>query len=295
MKSVTVSGVGLALIGVAQAGVITARQGSFRFECNGQQYPDTGDCNDLFNTFTDGTQTYTKPSGVTANGQVFNLGDSSNCQVEIFWQDNSYVVTGNQIFNAINGVSTTCFPSGTGGTAVDLGGRYTIGVRNNPTYDPPAKRSVSKLIPMGRRGDHMKRADGDESFTYGIHTTYAKPQNFKHNIGPGLPGGSTWEWSEEKSVTDSVSFSSSVSAGIEGILSASLSTEISSSTTTTSGQASTITINCEDNEFGQVYFQAYAETWQGVLQPSGQQLIVTKPMAKDGVTEGFYSYDCIPK
>ncbi|CBX99353.1 predicted protein [Plenodomus lingam JN3] len=40
MKSVTVSGVGLALIGVAQAGVITARQGSFRFECNGQQYPD---------------------------------------------------------------------------------------------------------------------------------------------------------------------------------------------------------------------------------------------------------------
>ncbi|CBX99355.1 predicted protein [Plenodomus lingam JN3] len=49
------------------------------------------------------------------------------------------------------------------------------------------------------------------------------------------------------------------------------------------------------NEFGQVYFQAYAETWQGVLQPSGQQLIVTKPMAKDGVTEGFYSYDCIPK
>ncbi|CBX99354.1 predicted protein [Plenodomus lingam JN3] len=118
---------------------------------------------------------------------------------------------------------------------------------------------------MGRRGDHMKRADGvswlhlittphrrytnriqDESFTYGIHTTYAKPQNFKHNIGPGLPGGSTWEWSEEKSVTDSVSFSSSVSAGIEGILSASLSTEISSSTTTTSGQASTITINCEE-------------------------------------------------
>jgi hypothetical protein len=59
-----------------------------------------------------------------------------------------------------------------------------------------------------------------------VHTTYAKPGNFKHNIGNGLPGGtthiylhaeihciaefrtgSTWEWTQEKSVTDSVSLS----------------------------------------------------------------------------------------
>jgi len=44
-----------------------------------------------------------------------------------------------------------------------------------------------------------------------------------------------------------------------------------------------------------VYFQAYAETWSGVLLPSGQPLTVHKPMARAGVTEGFYSYDCIAK
>ncbi|KAF1947565.1 hypothetical protein EJ02DRAFT_333662, partial [Clathrospora elynae] len=50
------------------------------------------------------------------------------------------------------------------------------------------------------------------------------------------------------------------------------------------------------NEYGQVYFQGYAEVWQGVLQPSGEPLIVTKPTAdSNGATAGFYSYDCISK
>lgn len=68
----------------------------------------------------------------------------------------------------------------------------------------------------------------------------------KHNIGSGLPGGSTWTWSSEQSVTDHISFSASVSGGIEGVLSASLGTEISHDETWTSGQSSTITIKCEE-------------------------------------------------
>lgn len=50
------------------------------------------------------------------------------------------------------------------------------------------------------------------------------------------------------------------------------------------------------NQYGQVYFQGYAEVWQGSLEPSGDALTVTKPMANsDGSTAGFYSYDCIAK
>ncbi|KAF1947564.1 hypothetical protein EJ02DRAFT_307696, partial [Clathrospora elynae] len=86
----------------------------------------------------------------------------------------------------------------------------------------------------------------DTSFEYGVHTVNAKPLSMRHNIGSGLPGGSTWEWSKGMSVTDKVGFSTSVSAGIEGILSASLSTEISHEKTYTSGTATTITINCQE-------------------------------------------------
>ncbi|OAL55181.1 hypothetical protein IQ07DRAFT_499018, partial [Pyrenochaeta sp. DS3sAY3a] len=50
------------------------------------------------------------------------------------------------------------------------------------------------------------------------------------------------------------------------------------------------------NEVGQVYFQGYAEEWEGTLQPSGDNLIVTKPQTNsDGTTAGYYAYDCVPK
>jgi len=308
MRSTTISGAALALLSTAQAGVISPRQGSFSFECNGQEFPETSECEKVFSQFfPDSTATFNKPPGNTANVLTFNLGDESNCQIDIIFYDAGYTVTANQVSNSYDGVASTCFPSGTGGRAVEVGGRFEVAIRNNPDYDPPNKKREVKLVPQGvkpekERGaarietmSHAKRADGDTEFTYGVHTTYAKPGNFKHNIGNGLPGGSTWEWTQEKSVTDSLSLSMSVSAGIEGILSASLNTEISTSTTTTSGQATTININCKDNEFGQVYFQAYAETWMGVLKPSGDPLTVTKPMTNsDGTTAGYYAYDCIP-
>lgn len=304
MKTSTLIGMGLAASGTVQAGVISARQATFRFECNGQQTPK--DCEAVYSMFSDGTETFNSPAG--GNVLIFSAGEEKNCQVEIIWTDKSYTVTGNQVFQGINGVQTTCLIMGTGGQAVDVGNRFSIGVRNNPNYNPPdRKRSGAQLIPMGKRAPSQldrpakralmsKRADGDTSFSYGVHTVNAKPGNMKHNIGNGLPGGSTWEWTSEQSVTDSVSFTSEVSAGIEGIISASVGTEISSSQTWTSGQATTITINCRDNEYGQIYFQGYAEVWQGVLLPSGQQLTVTKPTANsDGTTAGFYAYDCLPK
>ena len=172
--------------------------------------------------------------------------------------DQSYTVTENQIYNGINGVKSTCFPAGTGGSANEVGGRFIIEVRNNPNYDPPdnKKRAIARTaaktvsVPMGEKGSRTtvvtKRADGDTSFSWGVHTTNAKPANMKHNIGDGLPGGSTWEWTQEKSVTDHVSFSTAVSAGIEGIVSASVSTEISHDETFTSGQTTTITIKCDE-------------------------------------------------
>ena len=56
------------------------------------------------------------------------------------------------------------------------------------------------------------------------------------------------------------------------------------------------TANMNSNQYGQVYFQGYAEVWQGVLKPSGDQLTVTKPQVNsDGSTAGFYQYDCISK
>lgn len=81
------------------------------------------------------------------------------------------------------------------------------------------------------------------------------------------------------------------------MLSASLSTEISHDYTTTSGETTTITIDCDSNQYGQIYFQAYAEIWEGSLQPSGQHLKIQKPMSTDDGdnTSGFYSYDCIAK
>ncbi|OAG05276.1 uncharacterized protein CC84DRAFT_1206720 [Paraphaeosphaeria sporulosa] len=307
MKLTTVLGSSIALIGATRASpLLAARQGSFKFECNGQQFPKLADCDALFQTFTDGTKTYTHPDG--GNILSLYLSDQSDCQIDVSFWDQSYTVTENQIYNGINGVKTTCFPAGTGGAANEVGGRFSIAVRNNPNYDPPdnKKRTVARSaartisVPMGEKGSIIevvaKRADGDTSFSYGVHTTNAKPGDMKHNIGDGLPGGSTWEWSSEKSVTDHVSFSTSVSAGIEGIVSASVGTEISHDETFTSGQTTTITIKCDDNQYGQVYFQGYAEVWQGVLLPSGDQLTVTKPQVNsDGSTAGFYQYDCISK
>lgn len=81
----------------------------------------------LFETFTDGTKTYTKPSGLNTNVLWFDNGDESNCRVEITWNDASYVVTGNQIAQGVDGVSSTCFPAGTGGSANDIGDRFSIG------------------------------------------------------------------------------------------------------------------------------------------------------------------------
>lgn len=297
MKSTTLSSVGFALLGTAQAGVIVSRQASFTFECNGQQFPDVGACDEVFNAFfSDGTSTFNHPASFTLNTLTFNVGDEKNCQIDIVFGDRDYTVTGNQVFQAYDAVKATCFPYGTGGSANEVGGRFNVNFRTNPNYKAPGKRSV-KLIPQGKRAERRaeKRADGDTEFRSSVYTKYAKPGNMKHNIGAGLPGGSTWTWSSEQSVTDTVTFSSSVSAGIEGVIGASLSTEISSSTTTTSGQSSTITVNCEDNQYGQIYFQGYAEEWRGVLLPSGEQLTVWKPMVANGNTEGFYSYECIQK
>lgn len=151
MKSATL----LSLITSAGAGVVTQRQTSFDFECNGQQFPVQADCDALIATFTDGTNTYKPPEG--GNVWSFNLGDESNCQVDISWNDQTYVVTENQVYQGMRGVRTTCLVAGTGGYANDLGDRYSIGIRNNPTYNPPGKRNV-KLIPMGRK--ESKRADG---------------------------------------------------------------------------------------------------------------------------------------
>ncbi|KAF2114344.1 hypothetical protein BDV96DRAFT_95022 [Lophiotrema nucula] len=307
MKYTTVLSSSIALISAARAiPLLETRQGSFKFECDGQQFPKLADCDALIQTFTDGTETYTHPDG--GNILSLYLDDQHDCKIDVSFWDLSYTVTENQIYNGIYGVKTTCFPSGTGGTANDVGGRFSIAIRNNPNYDPPdnKKRSAVKaiargpLVPIGEKGSRTevvtKRADGDTSFEYGVHTTNAKPADMKHNIENGYPANSQWTWTQDKSVTDHVSFSTSVSAGIEGILSTSLSTEISHDTTYTSGQATTITIKCDDNQYGQIYFQAYAEVWQGVLEPSGDQLTVTKPQTNsDGSTAGYYEYDCISK
>jgi hypothetical protein len=85
----------------------------------------------------------------------------------------------------------------------------------------------------------------DTSFSYGVHTVHAKPTSMKHDIGDGLPGGSTWTWDSSQSVTDHVGFSTSVSADIETIVSASVETDVSEDKTYTSGTSTTINIQCE--------------------------------------------------
>lgn len=69
----------------------------------------------------------TPPPG--GNVWSINLGDASNCQVDIVWgeKDSTYVVTENQIDQGVFGVESTCFTSedaSTGGYAVDVGGRF---------------------------------------------------------------------------------------------------------------------------------------------------------------------------
>jgi hypothetical protein len=71
--------------------------------------------------------------------------------------DINYVVVGNQVTEGAYGVQNTCFPSGTGGYANDVGGRFSIGVVNNPNYNPSgSKRTTPKLTPLA----NTKRADG---------------------------------------------------------------------------------------------------------------------------------------
>ncbi|KAF2825332.1 hypothetical protein CC86DRAFT_294700, partial [Ophiobolus disseminans] len=84
----------------------------------------------------------------------------------------------------------------------------------------------------------------DTSFTWGVHTTYAKPAEFKTYVQRGLGGTSTWEWSQEQSVSNSITLSAEVTAGIEGMLSSTLKTEISETVTTTSGSAQSMTVVC---------------------------------------------------
>lgn len=78
-----------------------------------------------------------------------------------------------------------------------------------------------------------------------MHTTYAKEPQFRTDIDVGLAGNSQWEWNESKSVENTASLSVEVSAGIEGILSSTLGTEISTTKSTTSGSAQTLNVECE--------------------------------------------------
>lgn len=150
MKSTTVSAFGLAAIGSAQAAAISGRQASFDFTCNGKQNPDVDDCADVYAIFSDPTQTFSAPAQPN-NYLYFNAGESKNCQIDIYFYDRSYVVTGNQVYNAIDGVRNTCFVQRTGGSANDIGNRYSIEVRNNPSFVTPGttKRDVPRVIGQG--------------------------------------------------------------------------------------------------------------------------------------------------
>ena len=120
------------------------------------------DCEDLYANFADGTQTFNCPQDGKSNQLYWDGGETKNCLIEITWYDKSYTVTGNQVSNGIRSVIDTCFYQATGGSANDLGDRYSVTVRANPKYvasrpvgstnpvKPPKKREAPPLIPMGR-------------------------------------------------------------------------------------------------------------------------------------------------
>lgn len=135
------------------------------------------ECQKLFSqTFPDSTETFTKPSGNTANALYWAIGDESNCRIALIWFDAGYTVTANQISNGFNGVATTCFPSGTGGTAVEVGGRFKVAITNNPDYNPPEEKRGTRMIEQGVKPEkergaatieargNVKRAEGVRSW-----------------------------------------------------------------------------------------------------------------------------------
>lgn len=180
------------------------------------------------------------------------MGESSNCQLDITFSNVDYIVGGPEVIVGLEIIEKYCLPQGQGGYANDNGGSYSIGLRNNPTYKPPTK---ARSIRAEKRADDVSprsyslggattNIGKDTSFELYGHRINSKPASMKHNIGDGLVGGSTWEWTKEKSVTDTTTTSASLSATIEEIVGLSIGTEISSSETTTSGEATTFTIDC---------------------------------------------------
>jgi len=219
-------------------------------------------------------------------------------QVAIF--EEGFAVTYQQVTQGLWGLSDSCRPLSLGGTSVSTNGKWSVSAVLNPDYRGTAvvgRRSIpdsgslhsSILVPQVH--SIAARADGDQSFNVGIHSTGVLGD--KEYIGSGLPGQSSYTITKSDTRSFTYSTSMSVSADILKIVSVTVGFEFSTTKSSTTSEGVTIKFECSANENAYLYLQPLLEVWSGALSPSGEKLTVTRPQTKeDGSAMAQYDYQC---
>jgi len=231
---------------------------------------------------------------------IFNNGDGVNCVVGVQINEAGFAVTYQQVTQGLWGLKDSCRPLKLGGTSVSTNGKWSVFALSNPDYRGTTvvgRRAIpdlgsldgSVLVPQVK--SLAARADGDQSFNVGIHSTGVLGD--KQYIGYGIPGEGSYTTTKSDTKSFTYSTSISVSADILKIVSVTVGFEFSTTKSTTTTEGITIPFKCAANENAYLFLQPLLEVWSGALSPSGEQLSVTRPQTKDdGSALASYDYQC---
>lgn len=106
----------------------------------------------------------------------------------------------------------------------------------------------------------------DDDFTLVVQSRSVEREGLQ--VTGKLPAGSSFTITEESSQTTSISSSVGLEAGFFDIFSASVSLEVSSSYTASSGTSVTIFVDCESGQSGQIFWYPLYDVYSGFFTPS---------------------------
>ncbi|CAK1363951.1 unnamed protein product [Cercospora beticola] len=286
MVSTTFNTLLVAFAAAAAASPLQRRQDGV-FQCVGTFGPNYGDCDILVNRLliTDIDQPLEPNTCLPfAEGNCL----ISHCNFDANTQNANYFTIG----LGANFVKQNCEPLNSGGFR-DLGSQRTE-VKENPDFvpEPVAATEItnSSIVPVPRAVAKRQQPNDDGIEVTRTGRSVQRP-GFNFAVSPRYPAGSTSTAEVSESQTVGFDAGTEISAGFEGVLSASVSFSVNFESTTTNTQSVTIPINCSPGQEGQIWWSPLYDLIEGNALPSGDFVQAWFPV-NDGISAGNYAIRC---
>ncbi|KAM3420066.1 hypothetical protein BST61_g3372 [Cercospora zeina] len=267
MFSITFSAILVALATATTASPLERRQDGV-FQCVGTFGPNYADCNVIINRLliTDIDQPLEPNMCIPfAEGNCL----ISHCNFDANTQNANYFTIG-------------------------LGANFVkTEVRENPDFVPEpvafSELTNSSIAPVPATTKRQQPNDDGVEVTR-TGRSVQRP-GFDFAVSPRYPAGTTSTAEVSESQTVGFDAGTEVSAGFEGVLSASVSFSVNFESTTTNTQSVTIPINCSPGQEGQIWWSPLYDLIEGSALPSGDFVQAWFPV-NDGISAGNYAIRC---